>query len=206
MNKKAISLILCCTALSLTACTNKDDINNFGEHKDTYTSIYVEQPSLIDKDKYGTDGTNTYKENEDGSLSIDMSFLEEDKNIQESDSNKTQFELNQELNGDNTSVDSDEINDKFGLYNNEITVSSVVNEITKIADRDNFSSVEVVANGESYGDYNGIIEYIVRFDTYDYYILTYHVDEGCISYHDETGYLASVYGEQVEDEEWYDEE
>lgn len=141
MNKKAISLILCSTALLLTACTNSSK-DNFGEHKDTYTSITVGQKPLIDKDDYGNDGTNTYKENEDGSLKIDMSFLE-DENIQTSNSNKTQFELNQELNGENTSADSEEINDRFGLFNTSITVSSVVNEITKIANRDEIGRAHV---------------------------------------------------------------
>ena len=206
MKKRCIILLICIAVISLTGCTNSNKVETLGEHKDTFSSIYVEPPSMIDEKDYGKDGTNTYKENNDGSLSIDMSFLEEDEHIQETPSDKTQFELNQELNGDNTSADIEEVNDKFNLFNVSINVSSVVNEITKIAYRDNFNSVEIVANPEGEDVRGGIMEYIVRFDTYDYYIITYYIGEGCVSYHDETGYLASVYGEQVEDEEWADEE
>ena len=206
MKKKYIAIILCITAISLTACTKSNEVESLGEHTDTFSSIHVENSSDTDKGEYGKDGTNTYKENDDGSVSVDMSFLNEDENIQEVPSEKTQFELNQELNGDNTSAETDVVNDRFNLFNTSINVVSVVNEITKIADRDNFNSVEVVVN-PSEDDINGnVMEYIVRFDTYDYYILTYHIGEGCVSYHDETGYLASIYGEQVEDEEWDDEE
>lgn len=203
MRKKYVVLAL--LSLALTACS-KSDKNMSGEHKDTYSSIYVEPSVEIKEEYYGENGTNTYKVNEDGSIKIDMSYLEKDEDIEVVESDKSQFELNQELNSENTSADTEEVNDIFNLSSQGVTVSSVVNEITKIAERDGFSEVEVISSPETEDIFDSTMEYIVRFDTYDYYILTYHLGEGCVSHHDGTGYLASVYGEQVEDREWVYEE
>lgn len=206
MKKKYIILLICILSLILTACTDSSDIKTIGEHTDTYSSIYVEPSIIVDEQDYGKDDTGTYKENDDGSLDIDMSQIEENEDVQMAEPGKTQFELNQELNGDNTSPDTEEVNDKFGLIAQGITVTSVINEITKISDRDNFGSVEIVHNPEGTEILGGTMDYIVRFDTYDYYIITYYIGEGCVSHHDDSGYLASVYGEHIEDEEWFDEE
>lgn len=200
-----MATILCIISLSLTACTQSNNINIIGEHTDSYSSIYVAPESTVNTQDYGNNDTGTYKINEDGSLNIDMSYLENDTNIQVSDSDKSQFELNQEVNADNTSEDTEELNDRFGL-SNQISAIAVVNEITKIADRDEFNSAEIVDTSENEENNGDTIKYIIRFDSYDYYVITYYIGEGCVSYHDDTGYLASVYGNNEEDEEWFDEE
>lgn len=205
MKKRYMATILCIISLSLTACTQSSNINIIGEHTDSYSSIYVAPESTVNTQDYGNNDTGTYKINEDGSLNIDMSYLENDTNIQVSDSDKSQFELNQEVNADNTSEDTEELNDRFGL-SNQISAIAVVNEITKIADRDEFNSAEIVDTSENEENNGDTIKYIVRFDSYDYYVITYYIGEGCVSYHDDTGYLASVYGNNEEDEEWFDEE
>lgn len=205
MKKRYMATILCIISLSLTACTQSNNINIIGEHTDSYSSIYVAPESTVNTQDYGNNDTGTYKINEDGSLNIDMSYLENDTNIQVSDSDKSQFELNQEVNADNTSEDTEELNDRFGL-SNQISAIAVVNEITKIADRDEFNSAEIVDTSENEENNGDTIKYIIRFDSYDYYVITYYIGEGCVSYHDDTGYLASVYGNNEEDEEWFDEE
>lgn len=205
MKKRYMATILCIISLSLTACTQSSNINIIGEHTDSYSSIYVAPESTVNTQDYGNNDTGTYKINEDGSLNIDMSYLENDTNIQVSDSDKSQFELNQEVNADNTSEDTEELNDRFGL-SNQISAIAVVNEITKIADRDEFNSAEIVDTSENEENNGDTIKYIIRFDSYDYYVITYYIGEGCVSYHDDTGYLASVYGNNEEDEEWFDEE
>ena len=205
MKKRYMATILCIISLSLTACTQSSNINIIGEHTDSYSSIYVAPESTVNTQDYGNNDTGTYKINEDDSLNIDMSYLENDTNIQVSDSDKSQFELNQEVNADNTSEDTEELNDRFGL-SNQISAIAVVNEITKIADRDEFNSAEIVDTSENEENNGDTIKYIIRFDSYDYYVITYYIGEGCVSYHDDTGYLASVYGNNEEDEEWFDEE
>lgn len=205
MKKRYMATILCIISLSLTACTQSNNINIIGEHTDSYSSIYVAPESTVNTQDYGNNDTGTYKINEDGSLNIDTSYLENDTNIQVSDSDKSQFELNQEVNADNTSEDTEELNDRFGL-SNQISAIAVVNEITKIADRDEFNSAEIVDTSENEENNGDTIKYIIRFDSYDYYVITYYIGEGCVSYHDDTGYLASVYGNNEEDEEWFDEE
>lgn len=206
MKKKVVLLVLSC-AMAVTLCACKSEkINKVGEHTDSYESIDVASSEQEDKETTGTDGSGTYKTNKDGSVDTDMSFLGDDtENTESNEPGKTQFEINQEVNQNNTSSDSEDLDDKFGLKG-QISFTSVINEITKIAERDNYSSVEVVENPELQ-DYSGdMIEYIVRFDTYDYYVIMYYINEGCVSYHDDTGDLASMYNDNTEeDTEWYDE-
>lgn len=198
-------LILSNVLMLLTACNEQsNNLNIMGEHRDSYTPIYVTQDDNVNSIDYGKENTGTYKVNEDGSINIDMTLLDDNENMQANNSNKSQFELNQELNSDNTSADTEELKDRFGI-SNQISAISVVNEITKIADRDNFYSVEIVDSSENDESNSDTVEYIVRFDKYDYYVITYYIGEGCVSYHDDTGYLASAYGENEEDEEWFDE-
>lgn len=205
MKRRYIAIVTCIISLSLTACTQSNNTNIVGEHTDSYSSIYVAPENTVNTQDYGNNDTGTYKVNENGSIDIDMSYLENDNSIQVSDSEKSQFELNQEVNADNTSIDTEELNDRFGL-SNQISAVAVVNEITKIADRDEFNSAEIVDTSETEEDTGDTIEYIIRFDAYDYYVITYYIGEGCVSYHDDTGYLASIYGDNEEDEEWFDEE
>lgn len=205
MKRRYIAIVTCIISLSLTACTQSNNTNIVGEHTDSYSSIYVAPENTVNTQDYGNNDTGTYKVNENGSIDIDMSYLENDNNIQVSDSEKSQFELNQEVNADNTSIDTEELNDRFGL-SSQISAVAVVNEITKIADRDEFNSAEIVDTSETEEDTGDTIEYIIRFDSYDYYVITYYIGEGCVSYHDDTGYLASIYGDNEEDEEWFDEE
>lgn len=188
-----IMLVLVLSVTSMTACKSSG-VDTVGEHSDTFSKIETSKNGVTDT-SVGSD----YTINEKGEVETNTDFL---NNVESN--NSTAFEAQQDSNSISTTNDKEELNDSLGIYG-QINTISVVNEINKIASDNKYSKVEIVVNPES--DYaeegqiqEDVINYIVRFDDYDYYYISYYNGEGCSSHHDTTGVLAEEYGEDIDKE------
>lgn len=95
------------------------------------------------------------------------------------------------------SPDNEKVNDKFGLKG-KIKETSVINRISEIGESEEYSKVEVVDKPDKHAKEEQQYTYVVRFNDYNYYEITYFKGEGAVSYYDDTGYLATIYMEPTD--------
>ena len=213
MNKKLLIFTIFLFTISLIGCSfDSNDV--IGEHSDTFTPMYVnnEASNIADNsnnNESNNTNENTDTENNNTSNSENNTSNSENNNTSNTENTNTEkmdmscldgieqstetvFERNKKDNSENTFSDNEELVDTFNLHGT-IPEVSVVNAISAIAKKDVYSNVEVVVAPDDRN--TDVYDYIVRFDTYDYYIITYYFGEGAVYSHDDTGYFASIYGE-----------
>jgi Cu2+-containing amine oxidase len=87
--------------------------------------------------------------------------------------------------------------DNLGILES-VGINCVAIDINRIAEKYKFSNVEIKVNPENREQQ--VIDFIVAFDAYDYYTISYWYNIGCIAIHDDSGIYAQMF-EENEDEE-----
>lgn len=228
MKRIAVIVMMLISCLSIVACEKTGKSSSVvGVHRDLFKPLQASTriTNIIDdesddkksdassdnKDEnIDTDENNKVSDNSSTNTDENSDKEQSESDTEQSDSDteqsesdeeqKTEFEYAVEDPNAYTVSDenSKEYKDKLKVSKN-IKNKAVVAVINYIAEDLEFKSVEIKENGEKHGGVNSsIVEYIVAFDTYDYYMISYYTGEGAVAYHDDTGTLYENYTPQSE--------
>lgn len=221
MKRIAVIVMMLISCLSIVACGKTGKSSSVvGVHRDLFKPLQASTriANIIDdesddkksdassdnKDENtDTDKNNKVSDNSSNNTDANSDTEQSDSEEEQSDSDteqKTEFEYAVEDPNAYTVSDenSKEYKDKLKVSKN-IKNKAVVAVINYIVEDLEFKSVEIKENGEKHGGVNSsIVEYIVAFDTYDYYMISYYTGEGAVAYHDDTGTLYENYTPQSE--------
>lgn len=206
MRKVFVLITTIAISAILTSCKSKEN-NNVILHEDNFkketANIELERLDSIEDDlesKAESEKRNELTvevdtENEDDTTTKETLADLDDYNT--GYENKTTYDVYRDLSPELTVADSDNKSNYLKIEESVIKNSSVVTLIGNLAKDNNFAEFKLCDTITTNESINETV-YIVKLD-YDYYEIHYLEDKGAYAKHDDLGFYAPIYNENIDD-------